>query len=128
MVSAGSEIVAYLCAGLGDCLYVLLGVGIASLTSNVFGTLNYNRIFSYIAIIGAAVGSVGDFIIGSLYQGTGSFEAVFIFCIITILVIIVLVVWARNRGEKLPHETKVIGENAEDELLDELGGQDSQAD
>ena len=106
MVSAGNEIIAYLGAGLGDTLYVLLGVGIASVASTVFGTKDYGKIFAYITIFGFAAGSVGGFIIASLYEGTGSFEAVFIFCIVTIIVIMAAVIGAGLSGKKLPHVTQ----------------------
>lgn len=116
MVSAGNEIIAYLGAGLGDTLYVLLGVGIASVASTVFGTKDYGKIFAYITIFGFAAGSVGGFIIASLYEGTGSFEAVFIFCIVTILVIMAAVIGAGISGKKLPHVTEPADPAVEEEL------------
>ncbi|TJW09693.1 MFS transporter [Parvibacter caecicola] len=116
MVSAGNEIIAYLGAGLGDTLYVLLGVGIASVASTVFGTKDYGKIFAYITIFGFAAGSVGGFIIASLYEGTGSFEAVFIFCIVTIIVIMAAVIGAGLSGKKLPHVTQEADLAVEEEL------------
>lgn len=116
MVSAGNEIIAYLGAGLGDTLYVLLGVGIASVASTVFGTKDYGKIFAYITIFGFAAGSVGGFIIASLYEGTGSFEAVFIFCIVTILVIMAAVIGAGISSKKLPHVTEPADPAVEEEL------------
>lgn len=116
MASAGNEIIAYLGAGLGDTLYVLLGVGIASVASTVFGTKDYGKIFAYITIFGFAAGSVGGFIIASLYEGTGSFEAVFIFCIITIVVIMAAVIGAGISGKKLPHVPQEADLAAEEEL------------
>lgn len=116
MVSAGNEIIAYLGAGLGDTLYVLLGVGIASVASTVFGTKDYGKIFAYITIFGFAAGSVGGFIIASLYEGTGSFEAVFIFCIVTIIVIMAAVIGAGLSGKKLPHVTEPADPAVEEEL------------
>lgn len=114
--SAGSELLAYLGAGLGDTLYVLLGVGIASVASTVFGTKDYGKIFAYITIFGFAAGSVGGFIIASLYEGTGSFEAVFMFCIITVVVIMLAVIGAGIRGKKLPHVTDEVESALEEEL------------
>ena len=102
MASAGNELVAYLGAGLGDTLYVLLGVGIASVASTVFGTKDYGKIFAYITIFGFAAGSVGGFIITSLYELTGSFEMVFVFCIVMIVAIMLAVVAAGKAGKKLP--------------------------
>lgn len=116
MASAGNEIMAYLGAGLGDTLYVLLGVGIASVASTVFGTKDYGKIFAYITIFGFAAGSVGGFIIASLYEGTGSFEAVFIFCIITVLVIMAAVIAAGISAKKLPHVTEPADPAVEEEL------------
>lgn len=116
MVSAGNEIIAYLGAGLGDTLYVLLGVGIASVASTVFGTKDYGKIFAYITIFGFAAGSVGGFIIASLYEGTGSFEAVFIFCIVTIVVIMAAVIGASISGKKLPHVTEEADPTVEEKL------------
>lgn len=116
MMSAGNEIIAYLGAGLGDALYVLLGVGIASVASTVFGTKDYGKIFAYITIFGFAAGSVGGFIIASLYEGTGSFEAVFIFCIATIVVIMTAVIGAGVSGKKLPHVTEDADPAVEEKL------------
>lgn len=116
MMSAGNEIIAYLGAGLGDTLYVLLGVGIASVASTVFGTKDYGKIFAYITIFGFAAGSVGGFIIASLYEGTGSFEAVFIFCIVTIVVIMAAVIGAGVSGKKLPHVTEEADPAVEEKL------------
>lgn len=101
LASAGSEVMAYLGAGLGDTLYVLLGVGIASVASAIFGTKDYGKIFAYITIFGFAAGSVGGFIIASLYESTGSFEAVFIFCIVTIVIVMLSVVGAGISGKRL---------------------------
>lgn len=103
LASVGNELLAYLGAGLGDTLYVLLGVGIASVASTVFGTKDYGKIFAYITIFGFAAGSVGGFIIASLYEATGSFEAVFVFCIITVVVIMLCIIGAGVTGKKLPH-------------------------
>lgn len=103
LASVGNELLAYLGAGLGDTLYVLLGVGIASVASTVFGTKDYGKIFAYITIFGFAAGSVGGFIIASLYEATGSFEAVFMFCIITVVVIMLCIIGAGVTGKKLPH-------------------------
>ncbi|MDO5042325.1 MAG: MFS transporter [Slackia sp.] len=105
LVSVGNELLAYLGAGLGDTLYVLLGVGIASVASTVFGTKDYGKIFAYITIFGFAAGSVGGFIIASLYEATGSFEAVFMFCIVTVVVIMLCIIGAGVAGKKLPHVT-----------------------
>lgn len=116
MMSAGNQIIAYLGAGLGDTLYVLLGVGIASVASTVFGTKDYGKIFAYITIFGFAAGSVGGFIIASLYEATGSFEAVFIFCIVTIVVIMAAVIGAGIGGKKLPHVTEAADPSVEEEL------------
>ncbi len=116
MVSAGNTILAYLGAGLGDTLYVLLGVGIASVSSQVFGTKDYGKIFAYITVFGFAAGSVGGFIIASLYEMTGSFEAVFMFCIGTIVVIMLAVIGAGVFGKKLPHVTEEADPEAEAEL------------
>ncbi len=116
MVSAGNELLAYLGAGLGDTLYVLLGVGIASVASSVFGTKDYGKIFAYITIFGFAAGSVGGFIIASLYEYTGSFIAVFIFCICTIVVISLAVIGAWFFGKKLPHVTEEADPVVEEEL------------
>lgn len=102
LASVGNELLAYLGAGLGDTLYVLLGVGIASVASTVFGTKDYGKIFAYITIFGFAAGSVGGFIIASLYEATGSFEAVFMFCIVTVVVIMACIIAAGVSGKKLP--------------------------
>lgn len=116
MVSAGNEIMAYLGAGLGDTLYVLLGVGIASVASTVFGTKDYGRIFAYITIFGFAAGSVGGFVIASLYENTGSFEAVFIFCIVTVVVIMAAVIGAGISSKKLIHTADAVDTVPEGEL------------
>lgn len=106
MFSAGSEILAYLGAGLGDTMYVLLGVGIASVASAVFGTKDYGKIFAYLVVFGFAAGSVGGFVITSIYELTGSFEMVFVFCIVMIIVISIAVIFAGISGKKLPWVTE----------------------
>lgn len=116
LFSAGNELMAYMGAGLGDTLYVLLGVGIASVASTVFGTKDYSKIFAYITIFGFAAGSVGSFIIASLYEGTGSFAAVFMFCIVTVVVIVLAVIGAGVRGKRLPHEVKAADPAVEEKL------------
>ncbi|WP_449315999.1 MFS transporter [Rubneribacter sp.] len=118
LVSAGNEIMAYLGAGLGDTLYVLLGVGIASVASTVFGTKDYGKIFAYITIFGFAAGSVGGFIIASLYESTGSFEVVFMFCIVTIVVIMLAVIGAGISGKKLARESAAADASAEEGATD----------
>lgn len=110
MFSGGSELLVYLGAGLGDTLYVLLGVGIASVASTIFGVKDYGKIFAYLVVFGFAVGSVGGYVITSLYELTGSFDAVFIFCIVMIVLISLLVVGAGIFGKKLPQETETIKE------------------
>lgn len=104
MGSAGNVIMAYLGAGLGDVLYVLLGVGIASVASTVFGTKDYGKIFAYMTIAGFAAGSIGGFVITKLYEVTGSFDAVFMFVIGTVVAISAAVVVAGALGKKLPWE------------------------
>ena len=106
MFSAGNELLAYLGAGLGDTMYVLLGVGIASVASAVFGTKDYGKIFAYLVVFGFAAGSVGGFIITSIYELTGSFEMVFAFCIAMIVVISLAVIFAGISGKKLPWVTE----------------------
>ncbi|WP_455162840.1 MFS transporter [Slackia exigua] len=102
MFSAGQPLLAYLGAGLGDALYVLLGVGIASVVSHVFGTKDYGKIFAYISMIGFAAGSVGGFVITRLYEVTGSFQMVFVFCIVVCVAICGCVLLANALGKKLP--------------------------
>lgn len=106
MFSAGNEILAYLGAGLGDTMYVLLGVGIASVASAIFGTKDYGKIFAYLVVFGFAAGSIGGFVITSIYEFTGSFEMVFIFCIVMIVVISLAVIFAGISGKKLPWVTE----------------------
>lgn len=118
MFSAGNQFLAYLGAGLGDTLYVLLGVGVASVASTVFGTKDYSKIFAYVTVIGFAVGSVGGFIIASLYEATGSFEAVFIFCIVTVVVIVAAIVAASICGKKLPRVTEEVVPAVEKEIAE----------
>lgn len=104
MLSAGNVVMAYLGAGLGDVLYVLLGVGIASVASTVFGAKDYGKIFAYMTIAGFAAGSVGGFVITSLYEAAGSFDAVFVFVMATIVAISIAVVAAGVVSKKLPWE------------------------
>ncbi|MCD8317261.1 MAG: MFS transporter [Eggerthellaceae bacterium] len=124
LVSGNNEWIAYLGASLEDILYVLLGVSIAGVATTAFGTLNYDKIFSYLTLIGFLVGSVGGFIITSLYEYTGSFIAVFVFCIVCIVLIIIAILWAGQRGKKLPRVEQVVGETSEEEILEELDQHD----
>lgn len=115
MFSAGNPLIAYLGAGLEDTMYVLLGVGIASVTSTVFGPKNYAKIFAYLTVFGLATGSAGGYIIATLYQKTGSFNAVFIFCMIAITVISLSVIGAGRDGKRMAQKMEEEEEGSPEE-------------
>ena len=90
-------------AGVNDVMYVICGVGITALAMTVFGSKNFGKIFSYIVALGYIVGSFGMPLMTDIYEKFGSFQAVFITCIILDCVIAVLVIISQQAGKKL-HE------------------------
>ena len=108
LFSAGNQILAYLGAGINDTMYVLCGVGIASVVTSIFGAKDYAKIFSYVVMAGYLAGCVGPFLIGAIYDMTGSFEAVFGIGSIMCIVIAVLFFIAQKAAKKLPQETEII--------------------
>lgn len=90
-------------AGVNDVMYVICGVGITALAMTAFGSKNFGKIFSYIVALGYIVGSFGMPLMTDIYEKFGSFQAVFITCIILDCVIAVLVIISQQAGKKL-HE------------------------
>lgn len=104
MFSNGNELLVYLGAGLEDSLYVILGVGFASLCSTLWGTKNYAKNFAYLSVLGFGISAVGPYILTSLYEMTGSFDAVFMFTIGGTVAIVLLSILSSKLAKKLTWE------------------------
>ena len=77
--SAGLSIFA---AGVNDVMYVIAGTALTVLVMEVFGSRDFGRIFAMICSIGYIVGAFGMPVMMKVYELAGSFQGVFIFCIV----------------------------------------------
>lgn len=104
LCSDGSPLLACIGAGLNDTMYAVFGTGIATLTAAIFGNRDYAKIYSLVPALGYLLGCMGLPILTSIFEATGGFTMVWVFCIICDLCIAALVLLAVNRGKKLPRE------------------------
>ena len=103
-LSANSPILAYIGAALNDAMYALCGVGLATYAMALFGMRNYERIFSVAMMVGYLVASLGVPVMMLIFETTGAFQNVFLFCIIVDVVIIVATLIGDKASKKLPVE------------------------
>ena len=103
--SANSPILAYIGAGLNDAMYALCGVGLATYAMTLFGMRNYERIFSVAMMVGYLVASLGVPVMMFIYEQTGVFQNVFLFCIAVDVIIIIAALVGQAASKKLPHVT-----------------------
>lgn len=100
--SAGSPILAYIGAALNDAMYALCGVGLATYCMALFGMRNYERIFSVAMMVGYLVASLGVPAMMFIYETTGVFQNVFLFCILVDVIIIAAALIGDRASKKLP--------------------------
>lgn len=93
---------AFLGAGLNDTMYACYGTGVAMLTAFLFGSKDYAKIYSLVPAIGYALGCMGVPILTGIYQATGGYTSVWMFCIACDVVIALCVILAARNAKKLP--------------------------
>ncbi len=103
-LAAGASIpaLAFVGAGLNDTMYACYGTGIAMLTAFLFGNKDYAKIYSLVPAIGYALGCMGVPILTGIYQATGGYNAVWLFCGACDVVIALCVMIATRNSRKLP--------------------------
>ena len=101
-VGASVPALAFIGAGLNDTMYACYGTGIAMLTAFLFGNKDYAKIYSLVPAIGYALGCMGVPILTSIYQATGGYNSVWLFCAACDVAIAVCVVLAARNSKKLP--------------------------
>lgn len=97
-----SPLLAFLGAGINDAMYVISGVGYATFAMSLFGMKDFEKIFSRITMVGFLVASLGVPLMMWIYESTGAFQNVFLFCLIVDVAIMVFVLLANKAGKKLP--------------------------
>ena len=93
---------AFLGAGLNDTMYACYGTGVAMLTAFLFGNKDYAKIYSLVPAIGYALGCMGVPILTGIYQATGGYGPVWLFCIGCDVIIGLCVIIAARNSKKLP--------------------------
>lgn len=103
-LAAGASIpaLAFVGAGLNDTMYACYGTGIAMLTAFLFGNKDYAKIYSLVPAIGYALGCMGVPILTSIYEATGGYNSVWLFCAACDVVIALCVIFAARNSKKLP--------------------------
>ena len=96
--SAGLSIFA---AGVNDVMYVIAGTALTVLVMEVFGSRDFGRIFAMICSIGYIVGAFGMPVMMKVNELAGSFQGVFIFCIVCNVAIGAFLLLAKKFGKTL---------------------------
>lgn len=109
-----NPIIAIIGAGINDTMYVIAGTGLAMLVLTAFGARDFSRIFAIICAVGYLAASIGMTTMTGLYELTGTFQTVFITCIIADVIIIVVALAAVRLSKKLP---RVEGEDDKEAVL-----------
>lgn len=112
VVTMGSFVILYLgsssvlasCvgAGINDAMYAMCGVGYSTLALSIFGMRDFEKIYSRITSFGCLVASLGIPVMMGIYEMTGVFQNVFVFCFFVDIVIIALILAAKKYGRRLP--------------------------
>lgn len=108
--SPSSPALALIGAGINDAMYVICGVGFATYTMALFGMKDYDRIFSVVMMAGYLVSSLGMPLMMFIYETTGNFQNVFVFCFVVDIVIILCALVGRKASKRLP---RVAGDEPE---------------
>lgn len=99
--SSGSAVGSCVGAGLNDAMYAITGVGYSTFALSIFGMRDFEKIFSRITSCGYLVASFGIPVMMGIYEITGVFQNVFVFCFFVDIVIIGLVVLAQRSSRTL---------------------------
>ena len=82
-------------------MYVIAGTALTVLAMEVFGSRDFGRIFAMICSIGYIVGAFGMPVMMKVYELAGSFQGVFIFCIVCNIAIGAFLLLAKKFGKTL---------------------------
>lgn len=88
-------------AGINDAMYAICGVGYSTFALSLFGMRDFEKIFSRMVSVGSLVASLGVPLMMFIYEATGVFQNVFIFCFCLDIVIIALTLSAKKMGKAL---------------------------
>jgi MFS family permease len=87
---------------------VIYGVGLAAvtvipplITGQMYGQKDYSAIYAIIGAMGSLGLALGTPAIGFVFDKTGSYDLAFYGCIVAIVLVLVLMVYARNSSKKL---------------------------
>ena len=103
-----SPLLTIVAAAINDSMYVICGVGLSALAIEVFGNLNFDKIYSWLYMLGYGLASFGGPLLLKAFEVTGSFQTVFVICIVLDIIIIGLSYLASRAGKKLPRVTEEI--------------------
>lgn len=101
LFSSTSPVLACVGAGLNDTMYAVFGTGIAMLTMSVVGHKDYAKIYSLVPAVGYLVGFIGVPLLTFIFEATGGFNAVWIFCIVCDVLIAICALGAIHFAKKL---------------------------
>lgn len=99
----GSSSVTLSCigAGINDAMYAICGVGYSTFALSLFGMRDFEKIFSRMVSIGSLIASLGVPLMMWIYEATGVFQNVSVFCFFVDIVIIGLVLLVNKMSKTL---------------------------
>lgn len=100
----GNPTLAIVAAGVNDVMYVIAGAALTCLVMEIFGSKDFGRIFAWVCAIGYIVGAFGMPVMTGVYEATGTFQSVFILCIVLNVCIALLAVAAKASSKNLKWE------------------------
>lgn len=103
--TAQSAELSILAAAVNDVPYAVLGVGLASVVREIFGVKDFGKIFAFILGVSGIVCCFGTWLLSTIFETSGGFTAVFMYCIASDVVFYLLLVFARRSSKNLPVET-----------------------
>lgn len=87
IIGGNSETVSIIAAGVNDVMFAIVGTAMPMLLLSLFGSKDFGRIYSIVCSAGYIVGAFGMPVMMKVYGMAGSFQGVFIFCIVCNLMI-----------------------------------------
>lgn len=112
-LGSSSQFLSIVGAGINDAMYAICGVGYSTFALSLFGMKDFERIYSRIVSVGCLVASLGVPLMMLIYEVTGVFQNVFVFCFAIDIAIIVLTLLASGKSKKLALEEKLGANNKE---------------
>ena len=99
---SASPVASIIGAGINDAMYAICGVGYSTFALSLFGMKDFEKIFSRMTSIGCLIAAFGVPLMMFIYEQTGVFQNIFIFCFALDIVIIALTLLASKLGKNLP--------------------------